>query len=257
MSRCGGGYPKHSSEHSLRVGDHLRHPGTFSFSMLFHAPQSLRTSVIPRWAMVQSFTRVLLNVGCFRSGHLHGRCGFTLLEMLAVVMIAGIMVAGGYPKLTDFLWEVKLEQQARMVHQDLLLFVEATVTAGPGNGPLARLGVAMFENKNYVDFGYRISRYSLLDPLGRLAEFSMSQRDLARDGFCLIPTDHTGQPITDDTIEIRVTDEGRIASPTWPIYFQLKAFDPDTGETEDSVAWNIIVDPLDSRIRLQRANTGR
>lgn len=184
------------------------------------------------------------------------RCGFTLLEILAVVLIAGVMVAGGYPKLTNFLWEVKLEQQARMVYQDLLLLIEATVTAGPGEGSLPRLGLAMFENKLFPEFGYRIGRYSLLDPLDRLAAASMDKRDLAREGFCLIPTTHAGEQITDEVLEIRITDEGRIASPTWSLYLQIKAFDPATGETDDSLAWDIIVDPLENRVRLRRANTG-
>lgn len=166
-------------------------------------------------------------------------------------------MAGGYPKLTNFLWEVKLEQQARMVYQDLLLFIEATVAAGPTEGGVSRLGIATLVNKHYQEFGYRIGQYSILDPLDNLRASSMYYRDLAREGFCLVPKNHAGQEITSENIEIWVSAEGRILAPLWPLSLQVKAFDPETGETDDSSAWDIVVDPLDSRVRLRRATVGR
>ncbi|MFZ2958390.1 MAG: hypothetical protein WA705_16000 [Candidatus Ozemobacteraceae bacterium] len=158
--------------------------------------------------------------------------------------------------MTNFLWEKKLEQEARMVYQDLILFMEATVTAGPGDGPsdgpLARRGLVIFENATYAQ-GKRIRCYTMIDPLGLLTATSMGSRNIASDGFCIIPTDASNQPLTDDTVEVLVTADGKISSPSYPLNLQIKAFDssPTSGETDDTDAWNILIDPTENRIRLR------
>ncbi|MFZ4773740.1 MAG: pilus assembly FimT family protein [Terrimicrobiaceae bacterium] len=182
--------------------------------------------------------------------------GFSLIEILAVILIAGILAVGGYPKLTNFFWEIKLEQEARMVYQDLQLFMTATVTAGPSEGPIPRRGLGIFENASYGSNGKRVRRYSLVDPLNLLAAASRGSRDIANDGFCIICTDSTNQPFGDDSIEICVTSDGKISSPTTPLTLQVKAFDKISGETDDSDAWNILIDPIENRIRLRRQNAG-
>ena len=180
--------------------------------------------------------------------------GFTLIEILTVLLIAGIMVAGGYPKLTNFLWQIKLEQEARMIYQDLLLFMEATVAAGPGDSVLPRHGVVVFDNHTYAaPFGKRTRRYSLLDPLNMLSEVTKVNRNIASDGFCIILTNSSNQPLNwpDDTLEMQVTADGKIATPSVLLNLQIKSFDPDTGETDDSDSWNIQIDPDENRIRLR------
>jgi len=179
--------------------------------------------------------------------------GFTLIELLAVLMIAGIMVAGGYPKLTNFLWQAKLEQEARMIYQDLLLLMEATIAAGPSEG-INCLGVVAFENKTYAGFGKRIHGYSLLDPLRQLTAISKEGRNIASSGFCILPFNDSNQSLTDDEVDnlkILVTDDGKIASPSSRVNLQVKAFDTDSGETDDTDVWNILIDPDENRIRLQ------
>jgi prepilin-type N-terminal cleavage/methylation domain-containing protein len=182
--------------------------------------------------------------------------GFTLVELLAVLIIAGIMVAGGYPKLTNFIWGVKLEQEARTIYQDLLLFMEATIMAGPSDGSIPRIGLAIFEKTTYAGFGERIRRYSLIDPLNQMSAISKGSRDIAKNGFCIIPTDNSNHPLNNYNIEIWITADGKISSPSSPLNLQVKSFDPDTGETDDSDAWNILIDPIENRIRLRHSITG-
>ena len=129
-------------------------------------------------------------------------------------------------------------------------------------GPIASssCGLIDFENSTYPVFGKRIRSYLLIDPLQQLSAASKSGRDIAKEGFCIIPFNSSNQILTDnevDTLEIRVTADGRISSPSFPLNLQIKYFDPDSGETDDSDAWNILIDPVENRIRLQHPSAGR
>jgi len=79
------------------------------------------------------------------------------------------------------------------------------------------------------------------------------RRDIATDGFCIVLTDASNQPLNDDTIEFSVTSDGKILSPSSPLNLQIKSFDnsPTSGETDDTDAWNILIDPVENRIRLR------
>jgi prepilin-type N-terminal cleavage/methylation domain-containing protein len=62
--------------------------------------------------------------------------GFSFVELMVVVLVIGIMAAGGYPKMMNFSKEVRLEQEARTVFNDLCLLRQATIAQGDATGSL-------------------------------------------------------------------------------------------------------------------------
>ncbi len=63
---------------------------------------------------------------------LHSRGGFSLVEMLVVLLTLGIMATSGFPPLMGYAQEVPLEQQAQTIYQDLCLVRDTVLSVGEG-----------------------------------------------------------------------------------------------------------------------------
>jgi prepilin-type N-terminal cleavage/methylation domain-containing protein len=112
--------------------------------------------------------------------------GYTLLEILVAIAVIGIMAAGGYPKLTFFSQEVRLQEEAKIVFSDLCLLQQAGIAAGTGTTTF-NLFLENDADGNPVGVGYELKdswgnfiRPSFLD--------ATMSRDLAFRSVCISPT---------------------------------------------------------------------
>jgi prepilin-type N-terminal cleavage/methylation domain-containing protein len=56
--------------------------------------------------------------------------GFTLVELLVAMMIIGVMATAGYPKMVETVHQIRLEQHARSIYEDICLTRNAAIAAG-------------------------------------------------------------------------------------------------------------------------------
>jgi len=179
--------------------------------------------------------------------------GFTIVELLVAVTIGGILVGTGFPKLTTFAQEVKLEQEARVVYNDICLLRDACLAAGQGTGTLNLIC------RNYIP-GSLITSYELLDPRGGnfvvnplmdgIDPQSRIIRNLASRSICIeapLPADNLPASPSAPAIHTIHIGKNGLVSLTPPVLnrdvnFRIRFYNSTTGTIEPSVGtWSITI----------------
>jgi len=203
--------------------------------------------------------------------------GFTIVEILIVVFIMGILSAGGYPLLMGYAQEVRLEQEARSIYEDLCLTRETAITGGLGSSTVN------FYHWN-DNLAAPVSQYEMLDGSKRIRDpltrdenvrvVLMDELDpvpggrrwrkklIATRSVCIIPTDPAGAvtlPASTTNPLIRTLEfglDGLLAYPTVPsrkMSFYVKFNNPGTQLPVDEVGtWVIEIVATSPRIFIRR-----
>ncbi len=87
--------------------------------------------------------------------------GFTLVELLVAMMIIGVMATAGYPKMVETVHQIRLEQHARSIYEDLCLTRDTAIAAGIAG----QFSVMNFYHFN-DDAANPITSYDMLDHEG-------------------------------------------------------------------------------------------
>jgi len=87
--------------------------------------------------------------------------GFTLVELMVAMMIIGVMATAGYPKMVETVHQIRLEQHARSIYEDLCLTRDTAIATGIAD---------KFSVMNFYHFDDDATRpitsYDMLDPEG-------------------------------------------------------------------------------------------
>lgn len=130
--------------------------------------------------------------------------GFTLVEVLVTMLIMGILAVGGYPLLMGYAEEAQLEQEARLIYQDLCLVRDTALTVGEGTATMRFLPMA---GGGPDDRG----GYEMINPAGDNVRTALMdecaggfwQRNLASRSVCLVAT----------AAQLEFDREGRLRGP--------------------------------------------
>ncbi len=107
-----------------------------------------------------------------------GLGGFTIVEFLVVLIILGILSTAGYPLLMDFAHQSRLEQEARVIFQDICLARQAAVSAGMGTGTVNFIRIPP---ESFV------SSYEMFAPDGSNVRSVLMDGRLDSRSICVLP----------------------------------------------------------------------
>lgn len=176
-----------------------------------------------------------------------GHSGFTIVEFLVVLIIMGILSVAGYPLLMDFAHQSKLEQEARVIFQDLCLARQAAISAGSG------ISTVNFIRSPTEAF---VSSYEMFAPDGSnvrsilMDEMFSNQKSWRRwldtRTICIVPVALPASATALTThFTLHFNDRGQLTNPNpiVPYSFRIHSFDPVTRTPLTVVGtWEITID---------------
>lgn len=174
--------------------------------------------------------------------HIFGRTGlggFTIVEFLIVLLIMGILSTAGYPLLMDFAQQSRLEQEARVIFQDVCLARQAAISAGIGT---STVNFIRFPTESFT------SSYEMLAPDGSNVRSVLMDGNLASRSICVLPLSVPASTATHFTLHF--DDRGQVTNlPAAAVSCTLRihAFHNDTNPLlrtplPEAGGWDIIID---------------
>lgn len=177
-----------------------------------------------------------------------GLGGFTIVEFLVVLVIMGILSTAGYPLLMDFAHQSRLEQEARVIFQDICLARQAAISAGTGTGTV---------NFIRVPTEAFVSSYEMFAPDGSnvrsvlMDEMLSAQRSWRRRldtrAICVVPLSVPASSATHFTLHF--DDRGQLTNlpPAASYTLRVQAFHDDANPANrrplpEVGGWDIIID---------------
>ena len=88
--------------------------------------------------------------------------GFSLIEIMVVILIIGVMATAGYPKMVETVHQIRLEQNAHAIFEDFCLTRATALAAGRFDPDYSQINFYHFNN----DVNRPITSYSMLDYSG-------------------------------------------------------------------------------------------
>lgn len=173
--------------------------------------------------------------------------GFTLIELMIVVLVVGILATGGYPRLMGFAQEAKVEQEARIIFNDIALARASAICMGPG---APGSGTVNFYRRPGWLAGEPYLGYDLVDPNSAILRTSLRDewppnqsmgRNLSSHSACLFIWPNGVATISFDA-------NGRLCAPTpasvtLRVYYYLSNAGTQTAIL-DTTPWEIILSNL-------------
>lgn len=196
------------------------------------------------------------------------RRGFTVIELLIVVLIVGIISMTGFPVMMQFIQQVRLEQEARNFVHDLELLRLATITAGEGGTGSGAISLC-FDNDDptrrpivgYVLYDPATAPASALDPrylrpamMESAPLFPALSRHLADHSVCLQAV--TPDPLPSDPnhvsrAQLRFNRWGLLDNVSGDVRLRLSYFEPRLGQIQTAVGtWTVLISSGTGRISL-------
>ncbi|MBI3037623.1 type II secretion system protein [bacterium] len=178
--------------------------------------------------------------------------GFTIIELAIVVLVIGIMAAAGFPKLVNFAQSARLEQEARIIYNDIRTVRDVSIAVGggtvssgsvafgiigPGNFFIAATGTIATPATAYNLFD---PRFIPGDPNGRIRPLfldSNAAREIGTYSVCLL------SPVATITFD----EFGRLAPPTpasitlFVCFYVSSTVPPTILSSVDIGTWAIII----------------
>lgn len=161
--------------------------------------------------------------------------GFTIVEFLVVLLIMGILSTAGYPLLMDFAHQSRLDQEARVVFQDVCLARQSAISAGVGTSTVN------FIRRPSESFA---SSFEMLAPDGSNVRTALMGGSLASRSICIQPLSVPASTATHFTLHFdergQVTNLPAAAA---SCTFRVLAFRDDVRmPLPDVGGWDIIID---------------
>ncbi len=130
-----------------------------------------------------------------------GLGGFTIVEFLIVLLIMGILSTAGYPLLMDFAHQSRLEQETRVIFQDVCLARQAAISAGIGT---STVNFIRFPTESFA------SSYEMLAPDGSNVRSALMDGRLDSRGVCVLPLSVPASTATHFTLHF--DERGQVAN---------------------------------------------
>lgn len=198
--------------------------------------------------------RVLPEGDCYRDMRVQhfsdsGHGGFTIVEFLVVLVIMGILSTAGYPLLMDFAHQSRLEQEARVIFQDVCLARQAAITDGTGTGTVnfIRIPTESFVSsyEMFAPDGSNV-RSMLMDEM--LSTQRSWRRRLDTRAICILPLSVPASSTTHFTLHF--DDRGQatnLPAAASSCTIRIQAFHDDTNPANrmplpEVGGWEIIID---------------
>jgi len=163
------------------------------------------------------------------------RGGFTIVEFLIVLLIMGILSTAGYPLLMDFAHQSRLEQEARVIFQDVCLARQAAISAGTGTSTVNFIRVP---TESFV------SAYEMLAPDGSNVRSVLMDGRLDSRAICILPLSVPASSTTHFTLHFN--DRGQatnLPAANASCTIRIHTFHVDTRTPlPENGGWDIIID---------------
>ncbi|RCK80068.1 MAG: hypothetical protein OZSIB_3572 [Candidatus Ozemobacter sibiricus] len=170
--------------------------------------------------------------------------GFSIVETLMVLLILGILATGGFPLLMGYAQEVHLEQQARMIYQDLCLVRDTAIATGIKTGLILQLGPL------------GVQYYTMVAPMG--VNIRPALMDECENGvWRWLPASHSVQvtlnvPSTSNPMRVLFDGEGRLVEPASQTVRLFVRYSTGTQVLDEPGLWIIELLPDTTSIRIWR-----
>ncbi len=110
--------------------------------------------------------------------------GFSLVEIMVVVVVLGIIATAGYPRLMGFAEDIRLEQEAMLLFSDLSLVRASAIAMGQAPGGPWR--VEFFPPRSLAPLAANATGpytgFDCLDPSGNPVRPAMREKQKEREG---------------------------------------------------------------------------